>query len=274
MPDPAEAHGHPDGRVTPFRSGMVAEILVDRPAKLNGFTPKMIRELAHAMTEADGDPAVRVMLLHAAGPHFTAGLDLAKVAEAWDRCEEVYPQDLLDIWNLRPPLRSKPLVVAVKGVCFTVGVELLLSADIVVAADNCRFSQLEVRRGIMASGGATIRMIQRAGWGNAMRYLLTGDEWDAQTALRLNFIQEIVPAGTELARARELATTIAECGAPLAVQATMANARHALDHGAEAAAVQFDAIRTRLRATQDAKEGLLSFVERRRPAFTGTEDRP
>ena len=70
----------------------------------------------------------------------------------------------------------KPLVIAVQGICFTVGVELMLSADIVVAADDCRFSQMEVKRGIMARGGATIRMVERAGWGNAMRYLLTGDE--------------------------------------------------------------------------------------------------
>ena len=69
------------------------------------------------------------------------------------------------------------MVVAVKGICFTVGIELMLGADIVVAADNCRFSQLEVQRGIMATGGATLRMAERAGLGNAMLHLLTADEF-------------------------------------------------------------------------------------------------
>ena len=87
----------------------------------------------------------------------------------------------------------------------------MLAADIVIAAEDFRrFGQIEVRRGIMASGGATIRMVERAGWGDAMRYLLTGDEWDAETALRFNFVQEVVATGTEFERARELASRIAE----------------------------------------------------------------
>jgi enoyl-CoA hydratase len=91
--------------------------------------------------------------------------------------------------------RSKPMVVAVQGITFTVGIELMLAADIVVAADDCRFSQLEVKRGIMATGGATLRMAERAGLGNALLHLLTGDEFGSAEALRLNFVQKVVPAG-------------------------------------------------------------------------------
>src|SRR5919201_1442833 len=87
--------------------------------------------------------------------------------------------------DLRDPRRTKPLVAAVQGFCFTLGIELMLAADIVVAADDCRFAQLEVKRGIMATGGATLRMAERAGLGCALLHLLTGDEFGAAEALRL-----------------------------------------------------------------------------------------
>jgi len=79
------------------------------------------------------------------------------------------PTEEVDPFNLREPLRTKPLVVALKGICFTVAIELMLAADIAIAAENCRFSQLEVKRGIMPGCGATFRMRERAGWGNAMK---------------------------------------------------------------------------------------------------------
>lgn len=258
-----------DGRINVSSEGAVRLIGIDRPAKLNGFTPKMLREYAYAMTDFDRDPKARCALVYAEGENFTAGLDLPKLAEIWARGESPYPVDALDIWNLRPPFRRKPVVVAVKGICYTVGVEMMLSADIVIAADNCRFTQMEVKRGIMAAGGATIRMVERAGWGNAMRYLLTGDEWNADTALRFNFVQEIVPAGQEFDRAREIALKIAHTVAPLAVEATIANARAALEESPAAAVAGFDEIRLRLRRTEDAKEGVDSFREKRPPRFTG-----
>ena len=144
----------------------------------------------------------------------------------------------------------------------------MLAADIVIAAANTRFSQLEVKRGIMATGGATIRMPERAGWGNAMRYLLTGDEFDAETALRLNLIQEIVETGDQLNRAIDIASKIAE-QAPLAVSQTIVSSRLAAEEGPVAAAAQFKEVQTKLMDSVDAEEGVVSFVERRAAHFTG-----
>jgi enoyl-CoA hydratase/carnithine racemase len=182
--------------------------------------------------------------------------------------EPLTPLHLVDPLGLRPPWRRKPLVAAVQGICFTIGIELMLAADIVVAADDCSFAQLEVKRGLMAAGGATLRFAERAGWGAAMRWLLTGDAFDAATALRLGFVQEVLPAGMQRRMALDLAARIA-AQAPLAVEATLASVRTAALHGPVAAAQAFDAIQQRLMATEDAAEGVKSFQERREARFTG-----
>jgi enoyl-CoA hydratase/carnithine racemase len=137
-----------------------------------------------------------------------------------------------------------------------------------VASDDCRFSQLEPKRGIMATRGATIRFVERGGWGNAMYHLLVVDEFDSAEALRCGLVQEIVPAGQELARALELAEKIAQL-APLAIQATKASSRLFALHGQEAAVAEFRETQRRLAKSEDAAEGVASFVERRDPVFKG-----
>ena len=257
-----------EGRITTERQDRIFAIGIDRPKKLNGFSPKMLVELAEAFTALERDEEAWVGVLFAQGPNFTAGLELDKVAPIMRERGSVYPMGSVDPLSLRPPIRTKPLVAAVQGICFTLGIELMLAADVVVAADDCRFAQIEVKRGIMPAGGATIRMVERAGWGNAQRYLLTGDEFGAAEALRLGFVQEVVPAGKQKDRALEIARTIA-AQAPLAVRASLLSSRISVEQGPSAAIREFNAQQSRLMATEDAAEGVRSFVERREARFKG-----
>lgn len=261
-PDPA------DGRITTELQDGLFLIGIDRPAKLNGFTPVMLRGMAQAYTRFEKEPEARCAVVFAEGANFTAGLDLPKVAPYLGGNSLLVENDEIDPFGSRAPYRTKPVLFAVHGICFTLGIEMMLAADIVIAASNTRFAQVEVRRGLVPTGGATIRMVERAGWGNAMRYLLTGDEFDAQTAFRLGFVQEIVEPGRQKERAIELARHIAG-QAPLAVSATIGNARIALGEGPAAASALFGSIQSRLLASEDFQEGLRSFKNKRPSQFKG-----
>lgn len=261
----------PEGTITTERRGALLLIGIARPAKRNGFTPRMFRELAQAYTLLDDDATLRVGVLFAQGDHFTAGLDLPAIAPFMQRGEKLWPEGSVEPLDLGTPgfrRRTKPMVVAVQGITFTLGIELMLAADVVVAADDCRFSQLEVKRGIMATGGATLRMAQRAGLGNALLHLLTGDEFGAAEALRLNFVQKVVPAGQQLDEALRIAEAIA-AQAPLAVVATRLNAVKAVERGPLEAMAEFVPVQQRLSRTADAAEGVQSFVEKRTAKFSG-----
>jgi enoyl-CoA hydratase/carnithine racemase len=257
-----------NGRIATRRIGPVLAIGIDRVAKRNGFTPEMATALGDAYTELEREPELRVGLLHAAGEHFTAGLDLPRWAPLMKSGTEVWGGTRIDPLALREPRRTKPVVAAVQGICYTLGIELMLAADVVVAASDCRFAQLEVRRGIMATGGATLRIAERAGIGNAMRYLLTGDEFDAETALRFGLVQQVVAPGRQFDEALAIAQRIA-AAAPLAVQATRASVLQAIESGPQVAIDAFSAVQARLAASEDAREGVAAFVDRRPPAFRG-----
>ncbi|RME29498.1 MAG: enoyl-CoA hydratase [Deltaproteobacteria bacterium] len=241
---------------------------LNRPAKRNAFNLKMLEELARAYTEYEEYDEARCMVLFAHGGHFTAGLDLAEVGPAVASGKPLVPAGLVDPLDLGERRRTKPVVMAVQGWCLTIGVELLLASDIRLAATDCRFAQMEVRRGIMPFGGATLRFPLLCGWGNAMRWLLTGGEFDATEALRIGLVQEVCEPTTLVARAEEIASEVA-AQAPLAVRATLLSARRAVEDGFGHARHSLMDEARRLMFTDDAREGLMSFIERRQAKFRG-----
>ncbi len=243
---------------------------LNRPSKRNAFDLDLYHSLSLAYGELERNRELRCGVLFAHGDHFTGGIDLPQWAPRFAEGKFIDPaeggMDPLALDENKTV--SKPIVMAVQGWCLTIGLELLLATDIRIAADTARFAQIEPKRGIYAIGGATVRLHQEIGWGNAMRYLLTSDEISAGEALRLGLVQEVVPAGAQLTRATDIALTIAE-QAPLAVQATLRSARIARSQGAPAAIARLAPDMVPLLNSEDAKEGIQSFIERREGRFQG-----
>lgn len=256
-------------RIITERRGHVLLIGFNRPEKRNAADLALLQQLALAYGELERDPELRVGLVHAVGEHFTAGLDLADIGPRLGPDGiDIVPEGGIHPWQVDGTSLSKPVVMAVQGTCLTLGIELMLASDITVAAESTRFGQIEVARGILPFGGATIRFPRAAGWGNAMRWILTGDMFDAAEAHRIGIVQEVVPDGTQFDRALQLAERIA-AQAPLAVQATLASARTAVRDGDAAAEAGLQPALARLAATTDARIGMAAFLSRQPAEFVG-----
>jgi len=252
------------------RRGHVLLIGLDRAAKRNAITPAMYAELASAYGELNDDPDLRCGVLFAHGEHFTGGIDLPQWQGVFaeGRGLDLPPQAIDPLGASEGRRVEKPIVMAVQGWCLTIGIELLLASDIRVAASDTRFAQIEIKRGIFPIGGATTRLALEIGWGNAMRWLLTGDEFDAAEAFRLGLVQELVEPGQQLDRAITIAERIAE-QAPLGVFATLRSARAARLDGERAEGARLAPALAALLQTEDAREGVAAFIARRPARFTG-----
>ena len=255
-----------EGRVTTERQGHVLLIGLDRVAKRNAFDRAMLNALGLAYAELEHDDELRCGVLFAHGEHFTGGLELTQFASSLGHFD--YPEGSIDPLGIHGPRLTKPMISAVQGICLTIGIELMLATDIRIAASDARFAQIEIKRGLFPFGGATIRLPREVGWGNAMRYLLTGDEFNAAEALRIGLVQEVVEPGQQLSRAAELAQ-IVSAQAPLGVRTTLKSARLAIDEGEDSAIQQFLPDLQQLMQSEDIKEGIQSFIERREGKFKG-----
>jgi len=257
------------GKVTiERRPGGVLLLGIDRPQAQNRMGPAILIGLGKGLYQLEHDDELRVAVIHGVGPDFCLGVDLPAFAAA--QAAGILPPkdpDYINPLGLRPPHRSKPVVVAVQGGTKYAGHELFLASDIRVAATDSVFSQGEVARGIFPGGGATVRLTREVGWANAMRYMLTGDEWGADEARRLGLVQEVTEPGKQLDRAVAIATKIA-ANAPLGVRATLASAHLAIA-SEDAAFVALQTEFPKILQSNDAKEFQKALREGRRPDFHG-----
>lgn len=249
--------------------GHVLVISLNRPEKYNALSLTMFNELGQALAQLNRDPNLRAAVLCAEGKHFTAGVEL-------DYWAPVFGSGLgmpeipngIDPFGLTGVRHSKPIVMAVQGYCFTWGVEILLNTEIRIAASNTQFQMLEVQRGLYPCCGATFRLPREIGWGNAHKVLLTGERWSAEDALRWGMVQEVVAQGEQLTRAMEYAQKIAQC-APLGVQGALHSTRTAQESDHATAMAEMYRHLVPVMASEDAAEGVRSFMERRDAHFIG-----
>lgn len=244
----------------------VCVITLDNATKKNALTPEMMQQLSAHLTTFDDNDDLWVAVLDPAGEHTTSGLDMPKFFGPGATAKPIPPEQV-DPFGLKRRC-SKPLVSVVHGLTYTAGIEMMLASDIVIAADTARFGQLEAKRGIAPLGGAHYRYLTRTGWGNAMYHLFLCEEFSAERALQLGFVQEVHPFGKHRERAMKIARLICKC-APVGLRATKEAALTYIQHGEQAAIAAIPEIRRKVFASEDFKEGIQSFVERREAQFKG-----
>jgi enoyl-CoA hydratase len=248
--------------------GGVLLIGIDRADAQNRIDIPTFNALGQAYYQFEHDDDIRVAVLYGKGPDFSRGLDLASWGTGLRSGPFQAPPKFIDPVATAGPERSKPLIVAVQGHVTRIAHELFLAADVRVAAQDTIFDQGEVTAASFPGGGATIRFVHEAGWGNAMRYMLTGDPWSADDACRMGLVQIVTAPGQQLDRATELAKRIA-ANAPLAIRAILASARRALSDGEKLALVTLQPEFSRLLRSEDRQEYLRSLQEKRAPVFVG-----
>ena len=245
--------------------GHVATLTLNRPEQRNAVDPALTAALGAAMDQLEADDDVWVGILTGAGPNFCAGADLKSLAAG--RAAELATERGGFAGFVRHP-RTKPMIAAVRGFALAGGTELVLACDLVVAADDAWFGVPEVSRGIVAAAGGLFRLPRVLPPARALELLLTADRLAAQEAFQHGMVNHLVPAEQVLARARELAERICR-NAPLAVRESLAVARQAQLLTDEQGWELSSQAMARARASDDAREGVSAFVDKRAPRWSG-----
>jgi len=249
--------------VTAERRGHVLVITINRPEARNALNGAAARALAAAADELDADGGLRVGVLTGAGGTFCAGMDL----KAWMTGDKpmIEGRGFGGI-TITPP--RKPLVAAVEGYALAGGFELMLACDLVVAAESSKFGVPEVKRALVAGGGAALLLPQRIPYAVAMELLLTGDQFTAARAAELGLVNRVVADGGALDGAVALAEAIAANG-PLAVAVTKQIARASADWTVAEGWKRQEELYKPVFASADAREGAAAFAEKRAPVWRG-----
>jgi enoyl-CoA hydratase len=253
------------------QDGHVVTLTINRPEAHNSLDMEHFRALLGAWTRFRDDDSAWVAVITGTGKVFCTGADLKRFIpqltgtlprpDGWDRMDAVHA--VLH----RFPI-YKPIIAAVNGVCVAGGMEMLGSTDIRVATPDARFAVMEPKRGLFAGGGTTVRLLRQVSYAHAMELLLTADMIDAERALAMGIVNQVVPADHLMPAAYEYARRIAE-NAPLATFATKQSAVEGLSLDLEAAFDNETRHSDRVFATEDAKEGPRAFAEKRPPVWQG-----
>jgi enoyl-CoA hydratase/carnithine racemase len=260
----------------------IMQITLNRPEKLNAYTATMGAELARAFDAADSDDAVRVVLVTGAGRGFCSGADMSAGEGAFDTTSAEGSVSFGDVSQGRQGRAGgagmvgaifecrKPSIAAFNGAAVGVGLTLTLPMDIRIAADTARFGFVFARRGLVPEAGSAWFLPRLVGLPQALRWCLDGALFSADEALKGGLVSEVVPAQDVLPRARAIARSIADNTAPVSVAITRQMLWRLSPQDSPWPALKIDgALAMALGATDDVREGVSAFLEKRPPAFPG-----
>lgn len=240
----------------------IAVVTVDNPTKANAMSREMLAELAAVWQRLDADSSCRAIVVTGAGNRaFTAGADVSGDLSASEETAATINRALLKTEPF-----SKPIVAAVNGACLGGGIELLLAADIRYAAPHATFGLPEVKWAIYPFGGAAAKLVHQIGHVQAMKLLLTAANIDADEAVRIGLVNEVVPADELMERALATAELIA-ANSPMAVQAVKQFVSSGIAERAQEREPFEQSLGDAVRASADFAEGIAAFRERRQPEY-------
>ncbi|HEU4343450.1 MAG TPA: enoyl-CoA hydratase-related protein [Candidatus Binatia bacterium] len=245
--------------------GAVAVVTLNRPQQLNALSYDLVKDLCLAVEQLDRDDTVRVIILTGGERAFAAGADIKEMADLGPFDERV--QGRL-AYRDRINKVSKPMIAAVSGFALGGGCELAMSCDIIIASETARFGQPEINLGTIPGSGGTQRLTHLIGKHRAMEMVLTGEFIDASEAERVGFVNRVVPVELLLDEAKAMANKIAAkpvIAIKAAKEAILKSANMGLDDGLEFERKSF----YMLFASEDRKEGMKAFLEKRKPVFKG-----